>query len=162
MIEDALSLHPNYINLLGWQSGDALRFMRERPDLIAQGLIRMGYRLVPLKISFQGVIHPKETVEIEMEWFNRGVGRPMQDFEITFELKGRNGSNQSQGIPLPCSRWVEGEKQVIRPTVKFSNLKTGPQTLSFYVRTRSGQNISLPIKERRDDGAYEAGLLQVK
>jgi hypothetical protein len=162
MLEDALSLHPNYINLLGWQSGDALRFTRERPDLIARGLILMGYRLVPLRITLPSVIHSKEPMQIEMEWVNRGVGRPTQDFEITFELKGRNGSNQSQNIPLPCSRWVEGEKHVIRPTATFSDLETGPHTLSFYVRTRSGQKVSLPINHGSTDGAYDIGSLQVE
>ena len=32
-IDDALALHPNDVSLLGWQGGDALAFIKERPDL---------------------------------------------------------------------------------------------------------------------------------
>src|SRR5439155_240832 len=46
MIDDALSLHPNYLNLLGGEASDALTFMREQPELFAYGLRNMGYRLV--------------------------------------------------------------------------------------------------------------------
>src|SRR6185295_11172822 len=108
------------------------------------------------------VFHGNEGIQIEMEWVNRGVGRAMQDFEITFELRDANESNKSQPSSLPCSRWVEGEKYLVAPRPKFSNVKPGSYTLSFYIRTRSGQKISLPIKGRGDDGAYDLGALEAR
>lgn len=82
-IDDALSLHPNYINLLGWQSGDALAFLRERPDLIVHGLCRMGYRLVPTRMRHPAAITSDTPFRLEMEWVNRGVGDSSPLFDRT-------------------------------------------------------------------------------
>jgi hypothetical protein len=161
MIEDALSLHPNYINLLGWQSADALKFTRERPDLVAHGLLRMGYRLVPIKISFPKAIQAHEPFRIRMEWINRGVGRAMQDFEIAFELQDEHGRSQSEVFPFPCSRWVASEKHIITLPVKFSDPKPGLHTLSFNIRTQAGQKILLPLRDRID-GSYIVGSMEVR
>src|SRR5205823_3516494 len=56
MVEDALSLHPNCLNFIGWQCADARAFAHERPDLIAQGLRQMGYRFVPKEIEYPRTI----------------------------------------------------------------------------------------------------------
>ena len=41
-INDALSLHPNYISLLGWQGADSLTFIKERADLFNSALRAHG------------------------------------------------------------------------------------------------------------------------
>ena len=91
-INDALSLHPNYINLLGWQGGDALAFTRERPDLIAHGLLRLGYRLVPTRVQFPTTIRSDASFAIEMNWVNRGVGRALRDYELEMLLFDASGN----------------------------------------------------------------------
>ena len=75
VIDDALSLHPNYVNLLGWQAGDALAFTKERPDLVAHGLRTMGYRLVPSQVRYSAAVRSGEPLAIAMKWSNEGVGR---------------------------------------------------------------------------------------
>ena len=47
VIDDALSIHPNYINLLGWQTLEARDFCKEQPELVQYGLRNMGYRFDP-------------------------------------------------------------------------------------------------------------------
>jgi hypothetical protein len=84
----------------------------------------------------------------------------MQDFAITFELRNDNGTNQSEATALPSSRWIEGEKHLFTPTVKFPDLKSGPYTLSFCVRTRSGEKIFIPIKTELNDGLYKLGIIR--
>src|SRR4051812_6671248 len=85
-IEDALSLHPNYISLLGWQGADALAFTKERRDLFSLGLKRMGYRLVPTKVVYPSVIDAGKPLDLEMHWANRGVGRALRDYELQLQL----------------------------------------------------------------------------
>ena len=78
VVQDALSLHPNYINLLGWQSGDARDFARERPELIAHGLRQMGYRLVATRIQYPKMVTNGIPFQVRSDWVNRGVGRALR------------------------------------------------------------------------------------
>jgi hypothetical protein len=64
-IDDALSLHPNYINVMGWSNPI---FVQQRPDLIAYGLRNMGYRLAPTRICLDQALGCK----------HRPVSRPMR------------------------------------------------------------------------------------
>ena len=66
MIDDALSLHPNYINVLGYQAGDALAFIREQPALFSRGLREMGYRLVPTRVTYPSLIRAGEPFTVKI------------------------------------------------------------------------------------------------
>src|SRR4051812_36747939 len=79
-IDDALSLHPNYISLLGWQGADSLAFINEQPELFKSALARMGYRLVPTRVAYPMSIASGVAFAIEMRWINRGVGRALRDY----------------------------------------------------------------------------------
>ena len=68
MIDDALSLHSNYMNLIGYQAGDAINFLKEQPDLIAYALRNMGYRLVPTTATFPQSIGSNPAFDIKMTW----------------------------------------------------------------------------------------------
>jgi hypothetical protein len=164
MIEDALSLHPNYINLLGWQSADALRFTRERPDLVRRGLLRMGYRLMPVKVSYPTVILPNKPFDVKTEWVNRSVGRAMQPFVITFQLRKANEAVAENSNPtfLDATRWVEGKTYPITVKTVFPAPPPGQYQLTFSIRTRSGQLIALPIKEHAPDKSYPLGQITIQ
>ena len=77
MVEDALSLHPNYVNLLGWQNGDGRDFLHGRSDLVAHGMRTMGYRFVPTSVSYPATVTAGTPFKVTTEWVNRAVGRAM-------------------------------------------------------------------------------------
>jgi hypothetical protein len=164
MIEDALSLHPNYINLLGWQSKDALNFIHERPDLIRRGLLRMGYRLMPIKVSYPAIVVPGKALKLDMEWVNRAVGRAMQPFQITFQLGDETGKilNKSGLVTFDCTRWIEGQTYSFRPKVAFRAVRPGKYTLFFSIHTQTGRIIAVPLKDRNETGSYRLGPIEVR
>jgi hypothetical protein len=143
-IDDALSLHPNYINLLGWQAGDALAFIREQPELFARGLREMGYRLVPTKLSFPKSVRPSETFRIQMTWENRGVGRAMRDYQLRVIV----GKDQIDAGEVETSRWVKGRTYGVTKDVKLPDLAAGSYPLHIgLIDPATGGTIALPLKD---------------
>jgi hypothetical protein len=143
MVDDALSVHPNYISLLGWQGGDALAFIREQPDLFARGLREMGYRLVPTQVSHPASITSGETFTIEMTWQNRGVGRAMRDFRLRLVI----GDQQIDAGTIETSRWIKGQGYPVTKEVK-SDLEEGSYPLHIaLIDPSTGKAIALPLKD---------------
>jgi hypothetical protein len=143
-IDDALSLHPNYINLLGWQSGDALAFIREQPELFQRGLRAMGYRLVPAQVKYPATIKRGEMFSIEMTWENRGVGRAMRDFSLRLFI----GAEQNDAGPIETSRWIKGQTYTIAKAVKLPTLEAGSYPLHIaLIDSATGKPIALPLKD---------------
>jgi hypothetical protein len=163
-IDDALSLHPNYINVLGWQGGDTMAFLRERPDLVSYGLQQMGYRLVPTKVTHPAVIKNAIDAMIKCEWVNRGVGRAPRDFELQILLIGHDGriaATASAG-DLPTSRWVAFDLYQAESRAKFTDVAPGEYQLAlrlFDVPTK--RNIALPLADTGPDGSYLLGKVTV-
>jgi hypothetical protein len=161
-IDDALSLHPNYINLLGWQGADALAFMRERPDLFARGLLNMGYRLVPERVQYPAVI--RGSFELIMEWANRGVGRAMRDYKMKLLLADAAGKTTAVVDigTLPTSRWKKGTTYTVEKSVRFPSAAPGVYELQMRLTDpKTGRIIQLPLKSSQNDGAYDLGPITV-
>lgn len=163
-IEDALSLHPNYINLLGYQGGDALAFLCERPDLVAHGLCTMGYRLVPVGLTYSSRVSTARSFEVTSEWVNRGVGRAMRDYSLRLDLvdeSGKTAASVDTG-PAGTDKWVKGKSYVVRRDVRFEGVPPGRYVLHLaLVDPKIGRPIELPLKDGRPDGAYPAGAIEV-
>jgi hypothetical protein len=149
-IEDALSLHPNYINLLGWQGGDARDFMKERADLIDRGLRTMGYRLFPTKIQCPATIRAGEALRLDSQWVNRGVGRAVCDYPVRLSLTDLTGKAVATADAggSGCDRWVRGETYPLAKDVPFPrDVPPGVYDLFLsLVDFRTGAPIALPIK----------------
>jgi hypothetical protein len=144
MVDDALSVHPNYISLLGWQGGDALAFIREQPELFQRGLREMGYRLVPTKVTYPASIKPAETFTIESTWQNRGVGRAMRDFQLRVII----GDQQIDAGAIETSRWIKGQDYPVASEVKIDDLEDGSYPLHIaLVDPATGKAIALPLKD---------------
>ena len=90
-INDALSLHPNYMSLLGWQGGDSLSFVKEGAEWFNSALVRIGYRLVPTRVAYPTNIVAGMPFKIETRWANRGVGRALRNYEQRFYLLTADG-----------------------------------------------------------------------
>lgn len=163
MIDDALCLHPNYINLLGWQGADALAFMHERPDLFDKGLLSMGYRLVPTRISYPVVVGSDS--QIKMSLINRGVGRAMRDFSLNVILTDASGKHVAScdaGV-MPTSRWVNGSIYDWSAKVTFKDLPSGRYSMRLVVvDPLSARKISLPLRDGNAADGYSIGTVDYK
>lgn len=78
-VEEALSLHPNYMMLM-W---DSCSFIHERKDLIHHGLKRMGYRFIPSRVE---IYEGENVLKIQHHWINRAVGRLYQMHHMVFKI----------------------------------------------------------------------------
>jgi hypothetical protein len=164
-VDDALSLHPNYVNLLGWQGGDARDFMNERADLIALGLRTMGYRFVPTKVQYPSSIRPGEPFRLMTEWVNRGVGRALRDYTLRLALTDGAGKQiaASDAGPTACEKWIKGTSYPLGHDVTVPTAPAGIYTLRLSLidpKTRSA--IALPLGERDDTGGYAIGRIDVR
>lgn len=144
-IDDALSLHPNYVNLLGWQAGDALAFVREQPMLIRRGLREMGYRLVPTQVSYPATIAPGETFTVEITWENRGVGRALRDYHLRLIVE----QAPIDAGPVESSRWIKGQRYTVTKELKLpADIAPGTYPLHIgLIDPATGTPISLPLKD---------------
>ena len=164
MVKDALSLHPNYLNFIGWQSAEARAFAREEPGLIAQAQREMGYRFVPCRVALPTRLDSDRAFPVEMEWVNRGVGRALRDYCLQFYLvpaqEGR--VTRSESYEIPTSSWVAGKTYPIMRRVRFPKIKPGDYRVGIAMKDlRSGRSIHLPLKEIDPDHGYLIGSLQV-
>jgi hypothetical protein len=157
MVEDALSLHPNYLNLIGWQSGDARLFSKERPDLIALGLARMGFRFVPVNARCDA---ERQVLTVEISWVNRGVGRALRDFDVRLELADAKGSTVavSRAQTVRSSEWLAGQTYHSRHKLNLTRAGGEFQLLVRMTDKTSGRAIQLPLRERVGE-AYVLGAI---
>lgn len=163
-INDALTLHPNYINVLGWCCGDALAFIKEQPELFHRALRTMGYRLVPTSIEYPSEVRSSASATIQMTWINRGIGcvRGMQT--VVFHLIDKDGHATSLPAKekFPSMSWIDGQSHNWTGTVKVSSLPAGDDTLCFSVIDEiTQQRVKLPIAGDRGSGVYEIGPVQI-
>jgi hypothetical protein len=164
MLDDALSLHPNYINLLGWQASDALAFIKDRPDLVVKGLLNMGYRLTPLWVKYPRAIRPGDRLPLHMQWINLGVGRAMQDFQLKVMLidDGNNTVMSASAGTLRTSQWVKGQFYLVDPEVRPGFVPPGAYTLCIaLIDPDTGSPIALPLRADGPAGAYRIGPITV-
>jgi hypothetical protein len=164
MIDDALSLHPNYIALLGWQGGDALNFIRNEAGLFSRGSREMGYRLVPVKVSYPGQFSVAQAFTLKTEWLNRGVGRAQRNFDLFLSLHDQTGAalcSVNAGA-ISTSQWIKAATYSATNTATFKDLWPGHYSLALRVVDSTRQRtIELPLKNRNRDGSYKVGAVTV-
>lgn len=166
VVDDALSLHPNYIGLLGYSCREALDFMLERPDLVAHGLKNMGYRLVPLKVAFPKTIQAGQPFPLAMEWINRAAGRALRDYTLRVRLVREDGHEILATVDagtLPTSRWLQGDRQTVRADALFPKIPGhGEVVVQIALHDPvSGRAIHLPLSHRTRDAFCPLGTLAV-
>jgi len=118
--EDASVWHPNYLNLIGGQGGDARTFARERPDLISHGLRRMGYRSCQRASSLRSI-----TNEIPFTCASSGQPRrwpALRDFQLGLS------------VILCCGRLHSGASK-LKPCLRVSGEAARRATLMFRLLT---------------------------
>jgi hypothetical protein len=167
MIEDALSLHPNYLNLLGWQAEDARNFIHERPDLVLKGSLQMGYRFVPTQIEYPSALPNNASFELSSTWLNRGVGRALRNYHLQFFLIAADNSKipeipDSAGHELPTASWINGKSYVLKHRLRFPRLPAAAYQLALSMSDpKTGRAITLPLHHENNDAVYPIGRIEV-
>jgi hypothetical protein len=163
-IDDALSLHPNYINLLGWQGSDSLTFIKERSDLFNLALARMGYRLVPTRVKFPANVLLGTPFQIESRWINRGVGRALRDYELRLSFvtaDGQVAATASGGL-IQSSKWTSGQEYDASDKATLTELPAGSYEIAIGLHDKiSHRAIELPLAGGGPAGRYRIGHIQV-
>lgn len=163
MLDDAISLHPNYIALLGWQGADARDFMQEEGELVALGLREMGYRLVPKKVTFSKILAPTQPLLVTSEWINRGVGRAPRNFHLhlSFYDAAENRIASLDAGELPTSQWIKGATYRCQHSVQLKNISPGEYTLRMQIKDPATlRSIQLPLRGLNTDGSVALGKVQ--
>jgi hypothetical protein len=165
MLTDALSLHPNYIALLGWQGGDARDFLHEETGLFARGLREMGYRLMPQKITFPKRISAREPFVIETTWINQAVGRAPRNFHLVVTAHDPRGKRigVSDTGEIPTAAWIRAETYRCSHKVQFGEITPGNYMLRLHlVDPQTSRTIELPVRNARNDGTLDLGTIAIK
>ncbi len=163
-IDDALSLHPNYVNVLGWQGADMLAFTRERADLMDSGLRRMGYRLVPTVVRHPAAVKNGEVFKVRSEWVNRAVGRALRDYELQWLVLGEHDrvlATSSAGT-LETSRWIAGSTYSATNKAKITGLPPGEYRLAIRLwDATTNRAIALPLADAGPESSYLIGRITI-
>ena len=163
ILDDALSLHPNYLNLLGYQAGDALAFLKEQPAMVARGARNIGYRLVPTRIIYPSATMTGTPFRITMQWINRGVGRALRDYRLKLVLADDQGKavTTCDAGPLATANWVKGKSYQISKEAVFHNVAPGKYQLRLgLVDPATSQSIALPLRAE-ESGSYLVGTIEI-
>jgi hypothetical protein len=163
LLDDALSLHPNYINLLGWSGHEAAAFAHDHPELISYGSLHMGYRLVPASITYDAQIHPNQPWRISMTWINRAVGRAVRDHQlILFLIDNQNHPIAVRNLgSIDLQHLLKDQVYNDSVTTKWPDVPPGHYILRMTVEeTQDHSRIALPLKEADADRTYRIGEIE--
>lgn len=145
-LEEALSLHPNYMMLM-W---DSKSFFDERQDLIEHGLKRVGYRLMPIEIE---LIQEKDIVIINHTWVNHGVGRLYLKHEchiIVIDTQGNTYSINDDFVNLHSV--IENQATKFKTILKVKPMATIQSIKVGIYLTDNKTWMKIPVNEF--DGEY--------
>lgn len=141
-IEEALMLHPNYMMLM-W---DSVAFCRERPDLVAMGLRRMGYRLLPETAEVPDFVAPGESFTLRHVWRNSGAGRLCEPVNLFFSLVCGQRRQEIVVQDVDLGVLSQGESWAwYTPLTLPPDWPEGETKLEIRMATKYGRPISLPM-----------------
>jgi hypothetical protein len=155
LLDDAVDLHPNYINLLGYTGGEARAFVREQPGLLAHGLRRMGYRLLPTRVEYPPIVRAGESFKVKTTWTNQGVGRAMRDFHLVLAVADQT----FDAGPTGSDKWIKGSTYEVSSSAVLKGLKPGEDALRIGLFDGE-RRIFLPLTDS-DGRTYPVGRITI-
>lgn len=168
IINDGLTLHPNFFTIVGWANAQAKDFIELEPDLFNYGLMQMGYRFAPYFIEYDETIYRGNETIVSSQWVNRAVGRAIRDYDLVAVLTDDDGKKKHEWIigSTGCSKWIKGSKYDIELSVVVPEwVKRGKYNFCIAMYDQKTQRyIGLPIKTENDSDKefYKIGPVTVK
>jgi len=174
VINDALSLHANTLDLRIPE--DTAAWFSEAPDLVQEFIVRGGYRLVPVEVTYPDRIGRGGEINISHTWKNTGVGvlpnnKPQWNYKykVAFALiepaTGRVVFRVIDGHAEP-SDWVEGGlysytlKAFLDDSVPAGGYSLGCAIVDSTLNDAPAVNLAI-LNERTDSGWYILGDVTV-
>lgn len=164
MIDDLLSLHPNYSTIPGWDGFRVQVFTSERPDLVNYGLRHMGYRFVPVDVNFPQTISPKGKFQLEVTWINKGVGKALRDYIVEIYIRNmQDACVASYNLEsVETSKWVQGNEYKASFDISLPDLTAERYKIYIHMKDPLDRKaISLPLYNEIER-TYLIGIIEVK
>lgn len=166
IIEDGLTLHPNYFTIVGWANKQAKAFIENEAELFDYALINMGYRFVMTNAVYDQTVERQGELMIQSVWKNTAVGRAVRNYVLIAKLTDKNG--ETTEVPLgvtDCSQWIKGEEYSCNVSGMIpETLTRGEYTLSIAMYDeKTQQYIELAIQEREgEEPWYVLGSIKIR
>jgi hypothetical protein len=168
ILNDGLTLHPNYFTIIGWANEQAKSFIEQEPDLFNYGLMTMGYRFVPNFVEYNGEVQNGSELKVTSQWLNRAVGKAARDYELKAVLTDAKG-NKKYEFSLGATgseKWIQNKKyDVINKATVPSEIKAGEYNfcLAMYDKvTKRYINLAIKNKEPQQGQYYVIGPIKIK
>jgi hypothetical protein len=128
-------------------------------------VMKLGFRLVLRKITFNGTASPGSELSITMNWENLGIAPPYRDHRIAFRLRDEQGINNAIAVTDTSIRgWLPGQRTL---TINYripEGLSAGNYTLEMGIVFHNSIDHVIPIanKGKTNDGWYALGDLNIR
>ncbi len=173
VFNDAISLHANTLDLRIPEDTEA--WFTEAPDLVREFVLRGGYRLMPVEITYPEKTSPGGDLTISHRWKNSGVGvlpnnKPQWNYKYKVAFALIDPSTEQAVFTAvdeaaEPSDWVEGGDYRYALTTRLSGVSPGTYWLGCaIVDTTMGDTpaINLAVLNRKTtSGWYVLGDIQV-
>lgn len=158
IVDDAIAWHATFAH------NKSYVIPQEYINDIERLVMKMGFRLVLRKISFNDFALPGSKIPITMTWENIGIAPPYRDHRIALRLKNENNDNQATVITdVSICGWLPGETSSVIEYDIPTDLLPGNYTLELGIVYHNSLEHNIPIanKGKTEDGWYKIGIIQV-
>lgn len=159
IIDDAISWHAS----LAHNKSDFIP--TEYKSEVERLVMKLGFRLVLKKISFESKIEPGSILNIKLDWENLGIAPPYRDFRVAFRLRDNAGNIQGIYISSQSIRgWLPGNIQMAAEYPMAEDIQTGEYSLELGLVFHNAPDRTVPIANEgiTEDGWYSAGTLWIE
>lgn len=164
-IDEALTLHPNYMVLMGWdKNGGADKFYNTELFAIKYGLKKMGYRMELQTARYQKEIIRGKTLEISTDWKNIACGILPDGYTLKFQVyKGDEKMADALSGDFSSVFFANKDEAVTcTASIDTSKIEKGEYSLRYAILDTEGKPILLPVMGITDNGYYRMGEFSIK
>jgi hypothetical protein len=167
-LDVALEFHANFTHFY-FEAQSYNRAIRDQPEVIKRGLEPggLGYRLVPLSLSWPRSVPAGDLLLLKQNWVNRNVGRLYVRHLLKLYLTDAQGNEKfSEAVTgFDETRWVQGQEY---PLISVFHLPKELTPGTYEVRIAlvdegTGKpEIRLGIEGEDGQGRYKVGEIQIE
>ncbi|RLD32951.1 MAG: hypothetical protein DRI73_06265, partial [Bacteroidetes bacterium] len=128
-------------------------------------VMKVGFRLVLRKISFEKEVSAGSKPVITMDWENLGIAPPYRDHRVAFRLRNNQAAIHAEYISDQSIRgWLPGSTSVEIGFPIPKDLAEGEYTLELGLVFHSASDRIVPIANegKTDDGWYKVGSFELE